>query len=86
MKLEELKLTQDWDKTFPKSDKVNHCKVTFPNRYGITLAADHQIAANTENLMTTQKVFLCMPMFYMEKKLVIVLKKIIQRTMLNFVV
>ncbi len=37
---EELKLTQEWDKTFPKSDKVNHMKVTFCNRYGITLAAD----------------------------------------------
>ncbi len=35
-----LKLTQEWDKTFPKSDKVTHRKVTFPNRYGITLAAD----------------------------------------------
>ena len=33
MKKEELKLTQDWDKTFPKSDKVDHCKVTFVNRY-----------------------------------------------------
>jgi len=40
MKLEELKLTQEWDKTFPKSDKVAHSKVTFVNRYGITLAAD----------------------------------------------
>ena len=40
MKLEELKLTQEWDKTFPKSDKVGHSKVTFINRYGITLAAD----------------------------------------------
>lgn len=37
---EKLVLTQDWDKTFPKSDKVNHRKVTFHNRYGITLAAD----------------------------------------------
>ena len=37
---EELTLTQEWDKTFPKSDKVNHKKVTFVNRYGITLAAD----------------------------------------------
>ena len=37
---EELILTEDWDKTFPKSDKVNHRKVTFHNRYGITLAAD----------------------------------------------
>ena len=29
-----------WDKTFPKSDKVEHCKATFKNRFGITLAAD----------------------------------------------
>lgn len=36
----ELELTQQWDKTFPKSDKVEHSKVTFTNRYGITLAAD----------------------------------------------
>ncbi len=35
-----LQLTQEWDKTFPKSDKVAHSKVTFRNRYGITLAAD----------------------------------------------
>lgn len=37
---EELSLVQEWDKTFPKSEKVNHRKVTFHNRYGITLAAD----------------------------------------------
>ena len=37
---ENLKLTQEWDKTFKKSDKVDHQKVTFVNRYGITLAAD----------------------------------------------
>ena len=36
----ELKLTQEWDKVFPKSEKVNHRKITFHNRYGITLAAD----------------------------------------------
>lgn len=36
----ELELVSEWDKTFPKSEKVNHCKVTFHNRYGITLAAD----------------------------------------------
>ena len=36
----DLKLTEEWDKVFPKSDKVNHRKVTFHNRYGITLAAD----------------------------------------------
>lgn len=35
-----LELTNEWDKTFPKSEKVNHRKVTFHNRYGITLAAD----------------------------------------------
>ena len=35
-----LQLTQDWDKTFPKSNEVNHKKVTFKNRYGIELAAD----------------------------------------------
>ena len=35
-----LNLINDWDKTFPKSDKVDHSKVTFHNRYGITLAAD----------------------------------------------
>lgn len=37
---EKLNLTQQWDKTFPKSDKVDHMKVTFHNRFGITLAAD----------------------------------------------
>ena len=35
-----LTLTEEWDKTFPKSERVNHRKVTFHNRYGITLAAD----------------------------------------------
>ncbi|MBO4955673.1 MAG: alpha/beta hydrolase [Muribaculaceae bacterium] len=38
--IEHLQLTQEWDKTFPKSEKVDHYKVTFVNRYGITLAAD----------------------------------------------
>ena len=37
---EELNLVTEWDKTFPKSDKVLQSKVTFVNRYGITLAAD----------------------------------------------
>lgn len=35
-----IELTQEWDKTFPKSEKVEHDKITFHNRYGITLAAD----------------------------------------------
>ena len=38
--MEKLNLTQEWDKVFPKSEKVDHRKVTFYNRYGITLAAD----------------------------------------------
>lgn len=38
--METLELTQEWDKTFPLSDKVEHSKITFHNRYGITLAAD----------------------------------------------
>ena len=38
--MEKLNLTQEWDKVFPKSEKVDHRKVTFHNRYGITLAAD----------------------------------------------
>ena len=37
---QELTLTQEWDKTFPKSDTVNHRKVTFETQYGLTLAAD----------------------------------------------
>ena len=40
MENEKLILTEEWDKTFPKSDKVNHRKITFHNRYGITLATD----------------------------------------------
>ena len=38
--MQTLKLSQEWDKTFPKSDKIGHSKVTFHNRYGIPLAAD----------------------------------------------
>lgn len=45
-RMEKLELTQEWDKVFPKSDKVNHSKVTFRNRYGITLAADLYIPVN----------------------------------------
>ncbi|AIL32948.1 alpha/beta hydrolase [Basilea psittacipulmonis] len=41
-----IQLTQEWDKTFPKSDQVNHRKVTFKNRYGIVLAADLYIPKN----------------------------------------
>ena len=40
LKTEKLKLVSEWDKTFPQSEKVDHTKVTFINRYGITLAAD----------------------------------------------
>ncbi len=48
MEIEKLELTQEWDKTFPKSNKVNHKKITFVNRYGITLAADLYSPQNTE--------------------------------------
>ena len=44
-----LRLTQEWDKVFPKSEKVDHQKVTFTNRYGITLAADLYLPKNREN-------------------------------------
>lgn len=40
MESKKLTMTDEWDKIFPKSGKVNHRKVTFHNRYGITLAAD----------------------------------------------
>jgi fermentation-respiration switch protein FrsA (DUF1100 family) len=43
-----LQLTQEWDKTFPKSDKVDHKKVTFRNRYGIELAADMYTPKNAK--------------------------------------
>lgn len=46
--MEILNLVQEWDKTFPKSDKVNHSKVTFKNRYGFALVADLYVPKNTE--------------------------------------
>ncbi|MFR5875111.1 MAG: alpha/beta hydrolase [Eubacterium sp.] len=46
-----LNLTEEWDKTFPKSDKVNHRKVTFHNRYGITLAADLYEPKNIQGIL-----------------------------------
>ena len=46
MKDEKLTLTQEWDKTFPQSSNVTHSKITFHNRYGITLAADMYIPKN----------------------------------------
>ena len=48
MKTEVLNLVTTWDKTFPKSEKVNHRKITFVNRYGITLAADMYTPKNVE--------------------------------------
>ena len=45
---EELNLVTEWDKTFPKSEKVDHSKVTFVNRYGITLAADMYVPKDAE--------------------------------------
>ncbi|HIR72099.1 MAG TPA: alpha/beta hydrolase [Candidatus Coprenecus pullicola] len=45
---EQLNLTQEWDKVFPRSGKVTHSKITFHNRYGVTLAADLYIPKNTD--------------------------------------
>lgn len=49
---QELKLTQEWDKVFAKSKKVDHKKVTFANRYGITLAADMYIPKDSAGKAT----------------------------------
>ncbi len=49
---ETLNLTSEWDKTFPKSEKVHHRKVTFTNRYGITLAADLYTPENAEGKLS----------------------------------
>ena len=46
-----MKLEQNWDKTFPKSGKVDHRKVIFPNRYGITLVGDLYIPKNAPEKM-----------------------------------
>ena len=46
--MEQLNLTREWDKVFPKSEKVEHGKVTFHNRYGITLAADAYVPKNAK--------------------------------------
>lgn len=54
-----LHLTQEWDKTFPKSDHVDHKKVTFLNRYGITLAADQYTPHNVQGKLAA--IALCGP-------------------------
>ena len=46
-----LQLVNEWDKTFPKSDKVRHEKVTFRNRFGIMLAADLYVPKEAEGTM-----------------------------------
>lgn len=51
IKTENLTLTQVWDKTFPQSEKVDHSKITFINRYGITLAADLYKPKHAEGLL-----------------------------------
>ena len=48
IKTEKLTMVKEWDKVFPKSDKVDHRKVTFVNRYGITLAADLYVPKNAK--------------------------------------
>ena len=46
--MQELHLTKEWDKVFPKSDQVDHKKVNFTNHFGITLAADQYTPKNYE--------------------------------------
>ena len=46
IKTEKLNLTSEWDKTYPRDERVNHSKITFANRYGITLAADMYVPKN----------------------------------------
>lgn len=48
-----VEMTQEWDKTFPQSDKVEHSKVTFHNRYGITLAADMYKPKNAQGKLAS---------------------------------
>lgn len=52
MEIEKLVLTQQWDKTFEKSDKVVHSKVCFRNRYGITLAADMYVPKDAQGKLS----------------------------------
>lgn len=49
--MEKLSLVKEWDKTFPRSEKVEHSKVTFHNRYGITLAADMYVPKNAKGAL-----------------------------------
>ena len=51
MKTDDLTLTNEWDKTFPKSEKVDHSKALFVNRYGITLAADVYAPKNAQGAL-----------------------------------
>ena len=46
IKTEKLNLTSEWDKTYPRDERVNHSKIAFTNRYGITLAADMYVPKN----------------------------------------
>ena len=46
--MDNLTLTSEWDKTFPKSNRIKHSKITFKNRYGITLAADLYVPEDAE--------------------------------------
>ena len=50
--MEKLELTTEWDKVFPQSDKVEHSKITFHNRYGVTLAADLYVPKNASGKLS----------------------------------
>lgn len=52
---QELELTQEWDKVFPLSEKVNHRKVTFKTQYGQTLAADLYLPKDAEGKLPAMR-------------------------------
>ena len=64
-KTEQLTLTKEWDKTFPKSEKVEHKKVTFVNHFGITLAADMYVPKNAEGKLPAIAVSVSCSVFFM---------------------
>lgn len=49
---QKLNLTQEWDKSFPLSDKVDHKKVIFHNHFGLTLAADMYTPKNAKGKLS----------------------------------
>ncbi len=82
-----VRLVQTWDKTFPRSEKVDHQKVTFKNRYGITLAADVYLPKERGNkklaaLVSGNSWSVTTPMAFMNFPLMTYIKEISPRPIL----